>query len=88
MAWLSTDSAMYIGMVYSYLPFMILPLYATLTKMDGAAGGGDRSRLPRRFEAFWLVTLPLSLPGIVAGVLLCFIPIVGEYVTPSCWRAR
>ncbi len=65
--WLSTDSAMYLGIVYSYLPFMILPLYATLAKR----------------QAFWLVTFPLSLPGLGAGVLLCFIPIVGEFVIPD-----
>ena len=81
--WLSTDSAMYIGIVYSYLPFMILPLYATLVEDGaGAGGGGGRSRrLARR--VFWLVTFPLSLPGVGAGVLLCFIPIVGEFVIPD-----
>ena len=81
--WLSTDSAMYLGIVYSYLPFMILPLYATLAKMDPvAARGGQR---PRRLaaRAFWLVTFPLSLPGVGAGALLCFIPIVGEFVIPD-----
>jgi len=81
--WLSTDSAMYLGMVYSYLPFMILPLYATLAKMEPALleAAGDLGASPRR--AFWLVTFPLSLPGIGAGVLLCFIPIVGEFVIPD-----
>jgi putrescine transport system permease protein len=81
--WLSTDSAMYIGIVYSYLPFMILPLYATLAKMDGALleAAGDLGASPAR--AFWLVTFPLSLPGVIAGALLCFIPIVGEFVIPD-----
>src|SRR3981081_2490671 len=81
--WLSTDSAMYLGIVYSYLPFMILPLYATLAKMDPALleAAGDLGASPRR--AFWLVTFPLSLPGVAAGVLLCFIPIVGEFVIPD-----
>src|SRR4030088_247530 len=81
--WLSTDGAMYLGIVYSYLPFMILPLYATLAKMEPALleAAGDLGASPR--GAFWLVTFPLSLPGIGAGVLLCFIPIVGEFVIPD-----
>jgi putrescine transport system permease protein len=81
--WLSTDGAMYLGIVYSYLPFMILPLYATLSKMDPALleAAGDLGASPR--QAFWRVTFPLSLPGIGAGVLLCFIPIVGEFVIPD-----
>jgi putrescine transport system permease protein len=81
--WLSTDSAMYLGIVYSYLPFMILPLYATLTKMDPALeeAAADLGASPLR--VFWLVTFPLSLPGMGAGVLLCFIPIVGEFVIPD-----
>jgi putrescine transport system permease protein len=81
--WLSTDSAMYLGIVYSYLPFMILPLYATLAKLDPALleAAGDLGASPR--QSFWLVTFPLSLPGVGAGVLLCFIPIVGEFVIPD-----
>jgi putrescine transport system permease protein len=81
--WLSTDGAMYLGIVYSYLPFMILPLYATLSKMDPALleAASDLGASPR--EAFWRVTFPLSLPGVGAGVLLCFIPIVGEFVIPD-----
>jgi putrescine transport system permease protein len=81
--WLSTDAAMYLGIVYSYLPFMILPLYATLSKMDPALleAANDLGASPR--EAFWRVTFPLSLPGIGAGALLCFIPIVGEFVIPD-----
>jgi putrescine transport system permease protein len=83
LVWLSTDSAMYVGLVYSYLPFMILPLYATLSRMDPALleAASDLGASPR--QAFWLVTFPLSLPGVAAGVLLCFIPIVGEFVTPD-----
>jgi putrescine transport system permease protein len=83
LVWLSTDSAMYLGIVYSYLPFMILPLYAVLAKMDPALleAAGDLGASPR--GAFWLVTFPLSLPGVGAGVLLCFIPIVGEFVIPD-----
>ena len=81
--WLSTDSAMYLGIVYSYLPFMILPLYATLAKMDPALleAAGDLGAAP--LQAFWRVTFPLSLPGVGAGALLCFIPIVGEFVIPD-----
>jgi putrescine transport system permease protein len=81
--WLSTDSAMYLGIFYSYLPFMILPLYATLAKIDPALleAASDLGSSPR--QAFWLVTFPLSLPGVGAGVLLCFIPIVGEFVIPD-----
>lgn len=81
--WLSTDTAMYLGIVYSYLPFMILPLYATLAKMELSLeeAAADLGASPR--ETFWLVTFPLSLPGVGAGVLLCFIPIVGEFVLPD-----
>ncbi|MCP9627250.1 ABC transporter permease subunit [Rhodopseudomonas palustris] len=83
LVWLSTDTAMYIGIVYSYLPFMVLPLYATLAKLPPSLGeaAADLGASPR--GAFWLVTFPLSLPGIGAGVLLCFIPIVGEFVIPD-----
>jgi putrescine transport system permease protein len=83
LVWLSTDSAMYLGIVYSYLPFMILPLYATLSKMDPALeeAAADLGASPG--HVFWLVTFPLSLPGVGAGVLLCFIPIVGEFVIPD-----
>ncbi|WP_291866723.1 ABC transporter permease subunit [Bradyrhizobium sp.] len=83
LVWLATDSAMYLGIVYSYLPFMILPLYATLVKMDSALleAANDLGASPR--ATFWLVTFPLSLPGVGAGALLCFIPIVGEFVIPD-----
>jgi putrescine transport system permease protein len=81
--WLSTDSAMLIGIVYSYLPFMILPLYATLSKMEPALLEAAADLGSSRLQTFWLVTFPLSLPGIGAGVLLCFIPIVGEFVIPD-----
>ena len=82
-AWLSTDSAMYLGIVYSYFPFMILPLYATLAKMDTALleAAADLGASPR--QAFWLVTWPLSRAAVGAGALLCFIPIVGEFVIPD-----
>jgi putrescine transport system permease protein len=81
--WLSTDAAVYIGIVYSYLPFMVLPIYAALEKMDDALfeAAADLGCPP--WKAFWLITVPLSLPGVVAGALLCFIPIVGEFVIPD-----
>jgi putrescine transport system permease protein len=81
--WLSTDSAMYLGIVYSYLPFMILPLYATLVKMEPALEEAAADLGAPPLKVFWLVTFPLSLPGVGAGVLLCFIPIVGEFVIPD-----
>lgn len=83
LVWLSTDTAMYLGIVYSYFPFMILPLYATLSKMDDALLEAAADLGASKLKAFWLVTVPLSLPGIGAGVLLCFIPIVGEFVIPD-----
>jgi putrescine transport system permease protein len=82
-AWLSTDTAVYIGIVYSYLPFMVLPIYATLEKMDDTLIEAATDLGCPRWKAFWLVTLPLSLPGVIAGALLCFIPIVGEFVIPD-----
>jgi putrescine transport system permease protein len=81
--WLSTDTAVYIGIVYSYLPFMVLPIYATLEKMDETLIEAAADLGCPWWKAFWLVTLPLSLPGVVAGALLCFIPIVGEFVIPD-----
>src|SRR5438552_208381 len=82
-AWLSTDTAVYIGIVYSYLPFMVLPIYATLEKMDETLIEAATDLGCPNWRAFWLVTVPLSRPGVVAGVLLCFIPIVGEFVIPD-----
>jgi putrescine transport system permease protein len=82
-AWLSSDTAIYIGMVYSYLPFMVLPLYATLEKMDETLLEAAADLGCTRRETFWRVTAPLSLPGVAAGALLCFIPIVGEFVIPD-----
>jgi putrescine transport system permease protein len=81
--WLSSDTAIYIGMVYSYLPFMVLPLYASLEKMDQSLLEAAADLGCPRWKGFWLVTLPLSLPGVAAGTLLCFIPIVGEFVIPD-----
>jgi putrescine transport system permease protein len=82
-AWLASDSAIYIGVVYSYLPFMVLPLYATLEKMDASLLEAAADLGCPRWKAFWQVTMPLSLPGVAAGVLLCFIPICGEFVIPD-----
>jgi putrescine transport system permease protein len=82
-AWLSSDTAIYIGIVYSYLPFMVLPLYAALEKMDETLLEAAADLGCPRWKTFWLVTLPLSLPGVAAGTLLCFIPIVGEFVIPD-----
>jgi putrescine transport system permease protein len=82
-AWLSTDTAVYIGIVYSYLPFMVLPIYAALEKMDETLIEAAADLGCPWWKAFWLVTLPLSLPGVVAGALLCFVPIVGEFVIPD-----
>jgi len=72
-----------LGMVYSYLPFMILPLYANLSKMDVRylEAASDLGTSP--FKAFWLITVPLSKAGIIAGSMLVFIPAVGEFVIPE-----
>jgi len=83
LTWLSTDTAIFIGIVYSYLPFMVLPLYASLEKMDDTLLEAAMDLGCPRWKAFWLVTVPISAPGIVAGALLCFIPIVGEFVIPD-----
>nr|WP_205762478.1 ABC transporter permease subunit [Magnetospirillum aberrantis] len=80
---LNTDTAVYIGIVYSYLPFMVLPLYATLEKLDPSLLEAAADLGARPIRAFWSVTLPLSVPGIVAGSLLVFVPAVGEYVIPD-----
>jgi putrescine transport system permease protein len=80
---LQTDFAVYVGIVYSYLPFMILPLYANLEKHDAALLEAASDLGARPFTAFLRVTLPQSLPGVIAGSLLVFIPAVGEYVVPS-----
>ena len=80
---MQTDIAVYIGIVYSYLPFMILPLYANLEKMDVTLLEAAADLGCRPWQAFYKITLPLSMPGIVAGCLLVFIPAVGEFVIPS-----
>ena len=80
---LQTDFAVYVGIVYSYLPFMILPLYANLEKMDLTLLEAAADLGCRPWQGFLKITLPLSLPGVRAGCLLVFIPAVGEFVIPS-----
>jgi len=82
-AWLASDTAVYIGIVYSYLPFMVLPLYASLQHVDDSLLEAAADLGCRRWKAFWKITVPLSLPGAIAGALLCFIPVVGEFVIPD-----
>jgi putrescine transport system permease protein len=77
-----TDFAIYIGLVYSYLPFMVLPLYAILERMDLDLVDAALDLGARPSQAFWDVTWPLARPGVVAGCLLVFIPAMGEYVIP------
>jgi putrescine transport system permease protein len=80
---LNTNVAVYIGIVYSYLPFMVLPLYASLERLDRTLleAAADLGSPP--FKAFWQITFPLSLPGVFAGALLVFIPATGEFVIPD-----
>lgn len=80
---LQTDFAVYLGIVYTYLPFMILPLYTTLEKMDMSLVEAAQDLGAKPYQSFFLVTLPLALPGIIAGCLLVFIPAVGEFVIPA-----
>ena len=81
--WLASDTAIYIGIVYSYLPLMVLPIYATLEKMDESLLEAAADLGCPRWKTFWLVTWPLARPGILAGCLLCFIPVIGEFVIPD-----
>ena len=80
---LGTEWAVHLGIVYAYLPFMVLPLYATLEKLDDSLLEAAADLGAKPFAAFLTITLPLSLPGIVAGCLLVFIPAVGEFVIPD-----
>ena len=82
-ALLHTDIAVYIGIVYNYLPFMILPLTATLMRLDFTLLEAAEDLGAKPWQAFVRVTLPLSMPGIIAGALLVFIPAVGEFVIPD-----
>jgi len=80
---MNTQTSVYIGMVYAYLPFMILPLYSTLEKMDISLLEAASDLGAKPIRAFLTITLPLSLPGIIAGSLLVFIPAVGEFIIPT-----
>ena len=77
-----TDFAIFVGLAYSYLPFMILPLYATLERMDLDLVEAAQDLGASRTRAFWDITWPLAKPGVIAGCLLVFIPAMGEYVIP------
>ena len=80
---LNTNRAVYIGIVYTYLPFMILPIYSALEKMDESLIEAAEDLGCSRLEAFWAITFRLSRPGIIAGCFLVFIPALGEFVIPS-----
>jgi putrescine transport system permease protein len=80
---INTPVAVYIGIVYSYLPFMVLPIYSTLEKMDDSLLEAAIDLGCTRVTSFWLVTLPLAMPGIIAGCFLVFIPAMGEFVIPD-----
>ncbi|MGK7753020.1 MULTISPECIES: ABC transporter permease subunit [unclassified Roseovarius] len=80
---LNTNVAVYIGIIYTYLPFMILPIYSALERMDDSLLEAAEDLGCSRLTAFWLVTLPLSKNGIIAGCFLVFIPVMGEFVIPS-----
>ncbi|SLN49421.1 Putrescine transport system permease protein PotH [Roseivivax jejudonensis] len=80
---LNTTRAVYVGIVYTYLPFMILPIYATLEKMDESLLEAAEDLGCSKIQAFWLVTWPLSRGGVIAGCFLVFIPAIGEFVIPS-----
>ena len=80
---LYTDVSMLVGMTYVYLPFMVLPLYANLVKMDNRLLEASQDLGATPWQTFWLITVPLSRSGIVAGSILVFIPCLGEFVIPS-----
>jgi putrescine transport system permease protein len=80
---LNTNLAVYIGVVYSYLPFMVLPLYANLVKHDLSLLEAASDLGARSITSFWKITVPLSKNGIIAGSMLVFIPVVGEFVIPE-----
>ena len=80
---MNTELAVYIGIVYTYLPFMVLPIYSTLEKMDASLLEAAEDLGCTRTSSFWLVTVPLSRPGMIAGCFLVFIPALGEFVIPS-----
>ncbi|MDP2354949.1 MAG: ABC transporter permease subunit, partial [Beijerinckiaceae bacterium] len=79
----STETAVVIGIVYSYLPFMVLPIFSAIDKQDNSLVEAARDLGASRTAAFWAITFPLSLHGVLAGCLLVFIPAVGEFVIPD-----
>lgn len=83
LAIINTNWAVYIGIVYTYLPFMILPIYASLDRMDPSLIEAAEDLGCSRMSAFWKITWPLARPGVIAGCFLVFIPAVGEFVIPS-----
>jgi putrescine transport system permease protein len=80
---LNTETAVVLGLVYAYLPFMVLPLYAVLDRQDESLVEAAQDLGATPVQAFWRVTFPISLPGAAAGALLCFIPMAGEFVIPD-----
>jgi putrescine transport system permease protein len=80
---MNTETAIYIGIVYAYLPFMVLPIYSSLAGADRTLLEAARDLGCTRLSAFWKVTFPLSLPGVIAGCALVFIPVIGEFVIPD-----
>lgn len=80
---LNTNIAVYIGIVYSYLPFMVLPLFANLVKHDPSLLEAAADLGSSRYNSFWKITVPLAKNGIIAGCMLVFIPVVGEFVIPE-----
>jgi len=80
---LQTDFAVYLGIVYTYLPFMILPLYANLVKLDESLLEASADLGGKPLATFFHVTLPLSMPGVIAGFMLVFVPAIGEFVIPE-----
>jgi putrescine transport system permease protein len=80
---LNTETAVLLGLVYAYLPFMVLPLYAVLERQDESLIEAAQDLGATPLKAFWQITFPLSVPGAAAGALLCFIPMAGEFVIPD-----
>jgi ABC-type spermidine/putrescine transport system permease subunit I len=80
---LGTDFAVVLGMTYGFLPFAILPIYVSIDRLDANLVGAARDLYASGREAFWHVTLPLSMPGVIAAAILTFIPTMGDFVTPD-----
>ena len=80
---LFTNAAVVLGMVYAFLPFMVLPLYASIERIDKSLIEASRDLYGNSSQTFWRVIFPLSLPGVIAGCILVFVPAAGAYVTPA-----